>query len=72
MPTVRRGGVNHRSSLKLKLTPKCVLRYYAAFYQGLHRLLRQKQYSVNEIQFYIGIIIFDLSTYTMDHPEFVM
>ena len=35
----------------------------AAFYQGLHRLLRQKQSSDKEILFYLEIITCDPSMY---------
>ena len=43
----------------------------AAFHQGLHCLLRQKQISEKEIHFYFEIITCDPSIYIMDHPRFI-
>ena len=42
------------------------------FHQGLHCLLRQKQSSEKDMQFYLEIITHDPSIYTMDHPKFVV
>ena len=44
----------------------------AAFYQGLHCLLRQKQSSETAIQFYLEIMTGDPSIYTMDHLKFIV
>ena len=46
--------------------------HYAAFHQGLSFLLRQKQSSEKEIQFYLEIITFDPSINTMDHSSFIV
>ena len=43
----------------------------AAFHQGLHYLLRQK-WSLKKNKFYLEIITHDSSTYTMDHPKFIV
>ena len=43
-----------------------------AFHQDLHCLLRQKQSSEKEIQFYLEIITCDPSIYTMDHSTFII
>ena len=40
--------------------------HYAAFHQDLHYLLRQKESSEEEIQYYLEIITGDPSIYTMD------
>ena len=39
------------------------------FHLGLYCLLRQKRSSEKEIQYYLEIISFDHSIYTMDHPR---
>ena len=44
----------------------------AAFYQGLHCLLRQNQSSEKEIQYFGEIITCDPSIYGMDHPQFIV
>ena len=44
----------------------------AAFHQGLHCLLRQNRVSVKEMQFYMEIIKFDFSIYSLDHPKFTV
>ena len=44
----------------------------AAFHQGPHCLLRQKQSSEKEIQFYFEIITCDPLMYTMDLPKFIV
>ena len=44
----------------------------AAFHQGLNCLLRQKQSSEKEMQFYFEIITFDPLMYTMDLPRFIV
>ena len=41
----------------------------AAFYQGLHCLLRQNQSSEKEIQYFFECLTYDHSIYTMDHPD---
>ena len=48
--------------------------HYAAFHQGLHCLLKQKQSSEKEMQFvcFSKIITCDPSIYTMDHPAFIV
>ena len=46
--------------------------HIVAFHQGLHCLLRQKQSSVKELQFYFEIIICDSSICIMDHPKFIV
>ena len=46
--------------------------YIVTFHQGLHCLLRQKQFSEKYMQFYLKIIICDPLIYTMDHPKFVV
>ena len=45
------------------------LPHNAAFHQGL---LRQNQSSKKEIQYFLEIITFDPSIYTMNHPEFIV
>ena len=44
----------------------------AAFHQGLHCLLREKQSSDKEIQFNLAIIIYNPSIYTMEHPKLII
>ena len=44
----------------------------AAFHQGLHCLLREKQSSAKEIQFYLEIIMCDPSIYTIDRPKSIV
>ena len=44
----------------------------AEFHQGLHCLLRQKQSSEKEMQFYFKIITCDPFMYTMDLPRFIV
>ena len=44
----------------------------AAFHQGLHCLLKQKQSSEKDIQFYLEIITCDPSMYSMDHPKLIV
>ena len=44
----------------------------AALHRGLHCLLRQKQFSEKEIQFYLEIITCGPSDYTMDHSKFIV
>ena len=43
----------------------------AAFHQGIHCLLRQKQ-SKKAIQYFYKILTCDPSIYTMDHPKFIL
>ena len=44
----------------------------AAFHQGLHCLLRQKQSSEREIQYILEIITYDPSIYALDHPKLIL
>ena len=44
----------------------------AAFYLGLHCLLRLKHFSEKEIEIYLEIITCGPSLYTMNHPEFIV
>ena len=44
----------------------------AAFHQGLHCLLRQKQSSEKEMQFYLEITTCDPLMCTMDLPKFIV
>ena len=39
---------------------------------AFYRLLRQKQSSEKEIQFYLKILACDPLIYTMDHPKFIV
>ena len=39
---------------------------------NLHSLLGQKQSTEKELQFYLEIITFDPSIYTIDHPKFIV
>ena len=43
-----------------------------AFHQGPHCLLRQKQSSEKEIQFYFEMITCDPLMYAMDLPKFIV
>ena len=53
-----------KTQMKCHITAKC-----AAFHQCLHCLIRQKQSSEKEVQFYLEIITSDPSIYTIDHPK---
>ena len=46
--------------------------HHAAFYQGLHCLLRQNGSSEKEIQYYLEIITCDPSIYLVDHPDLIV
>ena len=41
-------------------------------HQGLHCLLRLNGSSENEIEYFLKVITFDPSKYTMDHPDFIV
>ena len=43
-----------------------------AFHQGLYCLQRQNQSSETEIQKFLEIITYDLSIYTIDHPDSIL
>ena len=43
-----------------------------AFYQDLHWSLRQNQSSEKNIYYFLEIIAYDPSIYTMDHPDFIV
>ena len=42
-----------------------------ALHQGLHCLLRQNQSLTKLIQYFLEIITYAPSVYTMDHPDFI-
>ena len=44
----------------------------AAFHQGLYCLLRYNQSSEKRIQYFLEIITCDPSSYTLDHPHFIL
>ena len=46
--------------------------HMVAFHQGLHSLIRQKQSSEKEIQYFLEMITCDPSIYTMDHTDFIV
>ena len=43
-----------------------------AFHQSLHCLLRQKQSSEKELQYFLEIITIDPAIYTIDNPDFIV
>ena len=46
--------------------------HFAAFHQGLHCLLRQKQSSKKEIQYFGEIITCDPLIYTVENSDFIL